>query len=347
MVGGFVKRSTGIILLAMLSHFAVDATTVAAMVRTESDMWTIGVAILLYDALAFATQPLFGLFADRRRASRFLLAGGLILAGMGSILFQNALVIAIVCGFGNAAAHIGGFGVMFPHTEKKIAPLGLFVSAGALGLGVGTLFSTNHLYYAILSLALGILVLLLKLKAPAETETEQRGSTEKPVLIIPLIAVLLGVFLRGFTGTLASGEYSKTTLQGLFVYFAIFAGKAVGGFLADSLGLHKTVLFFFLPSVVGLLWFRGTEWIFLLSIGLFNISMPLCLALAIRLLRRLPAFAFGVTAALLMIGTFFALFVSPIGLVKNILIVLSALFSAGFMIYAIQMLKKEELPCVF
>jgi len=342
-----VKRSTGTILLSMLSHFVVDATTVAALVRTESDAVYIATAILLYDALAFATQPLFGLFADQRRVSRFLLASGLILAGMGSILFQNALVIAILCGFGNAAAHIGGFGVMFPHTEKKIAPLGLFVSAGALGLGVGTLFSPNHLYYAMLALALGIILLFVKLKAPAENETKRNRSVEKPILIIPLIAVLLSVFLRGFTGTLASGEYSKTTLQALFIYFAIFAGKAAGGFLADILGLHKTVLFFFLPAVIGLLWFRSKEWIFLLSIGLFNISMPLCLALAIRLLRRLPVFAFGLTAALLMIGTFFALVVSPIGLVKNILIGLSALLSAGFMLYAIHMLKKEELPCVF
>lgn len=342
-----MKRSTGTILLSMLLHFAVDATTVAAMVRRESDAVYIGTAILLYDALAFATQPLFGLLTDQRRVSRFLLAGGLILAAMGSILFRNALVIAMVCGFGNAAAHIGGFGVMFPHTEKKIAPLGLFVSAGALGLGCGTLFSTYHVYYAILALALGILLLFLKLKAPAETETKQRGATDQPILLIPLFAVLLSVFLRGFTGTLASGEYSKTTLQALFVYFAIFAGKALGGLIADRFGMQKTVLFFFLPSVVGLLWFRGTEWIFLLSIGLFNISMPLCLFLSIRLMRKLPGFAFGLTAALLMIGTFFALFVSPIGLVKNILIVLSALFSAGFMLYAIHMLKKEASPCVF
>jgi FSR family fosmidomycin resistance protein-like MFS transporter len=347
-VGGVVKKSTKALLWAMLAHFAVDATTVAALLRTESNGLYIGFAILLYDALAFAVQPLFGLIVDRKTGSKVALAGGLILAGAGSILLRSPILIAIVCGLGNAFAHVGGFGLMFTHQPNKIAPLGLFVSTGSLGLGVGTLFSSFHLYYAILAIGIGIFLIINRFNASVKNETKPILSWDKPILIVPLVIVLLSVFLRGFAGTLASAEYSKTTLQAFFIYFAVFAGKALGGWIADTIGMQKTVLFFLLPAAVGLFGFRDTEWIYLLSLALFNISMPICLALTITLLRKLPAFAFGLTAALLMVGTFFALVSQSFGLPKDLLIVTSAILSAVGILYTLDRLKKEEeSTCVF
>lgn len=335
-----MKKTTWVIILSMITHFAIDATTVSSLMKLEAEGWLIGLSVLLYDALAFATQPLFGLFADRKKVRIYLLCGGLLVAGITAIAIPNAYLVAILSGFANAAVHIGGFHLMYESSSDKIAPLGLFVSTGSLGLGMGTLFPSASLYYAILALGLCVLFFFLPIVKESPEQAPLSQEPFKRVLIFPMILVLVSVFLRGFEGTLASGTYSKTIFQSLFVYIAIFAGKAGGGILADHLGILKTVLCFFLPSMIGLIWFRDVEIIYLISLALFNISMPVCLYLAIRFIRSLPSFAFGMTAAFLLLGTFGAWAIQPYGTARTVLIAVSSVLSVTALLYAFQLTKK-------
>lgn len=335
-----MKKTTWGIILAMITHFAIDATTVSSLMKLDADGWLIGLSVLLYDALAFGTQPLFGLLSDQKKVRIYLLCGGLFLAGITAILVPNAYLVAILSGFANAAVHIGGFHLTYESSEDKITPLGLFVSTGSLGLGLGTLFPDAFLVYAILSLGLAVLFLFLPVVKEAAEPNKTTQIPFQPVLIIPLILVLASVFLRGLEGTMASGSYSKTIVQSLFVYLAIFAGKAGGGIIADSIGIWKTVWFFFLPSMVGLIWFRNSEIIYLISLALFNVSMPICLYLAIRSIKSLPAFAFGLTAATLLLGTFSAWFIEPGEEIKKVLIALSSILSVTCLLFAMKMMRK-------
>ncbi|HOP57440.1 MAG TPA: hypothetical protein PLM51_04665 [Bacillota bacterium] len=296
-------------LLMCLAHFVADGAAVATLYKITQDIYTTAIAVILYDILAFTVQPLLGIMTDFKKVASLFLVSGLLLIAFGSFIsFIGIVAQAVFLGFGNALAHVGGFAIAKSASKDDMTSLGLFVAPGALGVGIGTLFPEVSVALAILS-AIVALIYALYYFFGKERIFVPVVSLKKPDVFrvdwVLLSVVLIVVLLRGFCGTIATGQYIVSGTSGqLAIYLAIFLGKAVGGFLADRIGIVRITMVGFFPSLIGLVFFRDVEILYVFSIFLFNFTMPLTLFMAIRALRGFPVFAFGMTAAILFLGTY-------------------------------------------
>src|SRR5699024_9872855 len=113
--------------------------------------------LLLYNFCAFALQMPLGIWADGLNRNGLLAAVGCSLTA-AAFLVPLALPAAVVAGVGNALFHLGGGIDVLNAGERKAAALGVFVSPGAVGLYVGTLWGGGAAVSALLPPA-GLLAL--------------------------------------------------------------------------------------------------------------------------------------------------------------------------------------------
>jgi FSR family fosmidomycin resistance protein-like MFS transporter len=292
----------------MFAHLVIDALCVSALLKQNLDPVVISMAIILYDCLAFALQPMLGLLTDIKNIDKQLLIVGLLIASVASLINPGVMILAMMLGIGNAMVHIGGFAIVNKETKNKIAPLGLFVSTGTLGLGMGTIFPSISVYFAIVGIIMAFWMIFFFQSKPQKKVSSDAllSETADKIELLPLMLIASVVFLRGFGGSIIPKGYLTNDAGLIMIYVAIFLGKALGGWLADRFGILKTTLIGFLPSMIGLFFFNYLESVYWFSLLLFNLTMPLTLYLAIQSIKRFPSFAFGLTAAFLFIGMFIA-----------------------------------------
>jgi len=288
------------ILLMMWIHLLIDGISVSTIFVLGGNLGTFALAVISYDVLAFALQPLIGIIVDIKKIEKQLIVIGLLLAIIVSYLPIPLLAVAIVIGIANAMVHVGGFSVTYQSSNNKMGPLGLFVSTGSIGLGLGVLFPQLRLAFFILSiLSVGLVIFFYK---KIQFEGNSKSQIKYEFDVFPIILVLLVVLLRGFGGSILPPLYVTTTVSSFTLYIAMFIGKAAGGLIADKIGITKTILFGFVPSIVGFVLFPSFQVPYVLSLILFNFTMALTLYLTIRSLKYFASFAFGWTAALLFFG---------------------------------------------
>ena len=137
-----------------LLHFLVDGLCVCCLYLLLSAYGgpaLVG-SFILYNVLAFLTQPWTGMLADNRRLLPLslplavtLLAVAVVLA---SLLLANSsstshlspltfFIVALPLGLGNSLFHVWGGKKVAVVTGNDPRALGLFVSTGAFGLAVG------------------------------------------------------------------------------------------------------------------------------------------------------------------------------------------------------------------
>ena len=152
--------------LSSVQHFLVDGLCICGMFLLAEiygerfgaygDRVSMG-AVLVYNVLAFVSQPLTGMMADRMIARHWLLiassllltlavacaamiprlmaeAPNLMLDGLGEGLL---ILVAVLLGAGNSLFHVWGGKQTVIKTGNDIRALGVFVSTGVLGLAVG------------------------------------------------------------------------------------------------------------------------------------------------------------------------------------------------------------------
>ena len=181
-----MKRQTGddmtnakLIGLSSVQHFLVDGLCICSMFLLAEiygerfgaygDRVSMG-AVLVYNVLAFVSQPLTGMMADRMIARHWLLiassllltlavacaamiprlmaeAPNLMLDGLGEGLL---ILVAVLLGAGNSLFHVWGGKQTVVKTGNDIRALGVFVSTGVLGLAVGLIFRSWALLYGLL-----------------------------------------------------------------------------------------------------------------------------------------------------------------------------------------------------
>ena len=120
-----------ILLLNSMAHFLVDglcAATVYGQIGQNRAL-----LLLLYNTLAFSTQCLVGLWADKMRRVRYLEAVSALLLVSGYILPVSVLIKIILIGAGNSGFHVAGGVMTLRESKGKAAKLGVFVSPGAIG----------------------------------------------------------------------------------------------------------------------------------------------------------------------------------------------------------------------
>ncbi len=295
----------GLLVLYALSHFWVDLSCAFLMFRTVTGTESAALALLLYNFCTFALQMPLGLAADRLDRNGQAAAAGCLLAAAAYAL-PGPLSAAVTAGLGNALFHLGGGLDTLNVSEKRAAALGIFVSPGALGLFVGTLWGkgTRPALWlgpaGLVLLAAGILLLYRRTlgtwrsgNAPLSLEsTEGYG---------PLLPLFLVVVLRSYMGMNQTFPWKGEGNWALLLTLALVLGKAAGGFLMDGLGPRRAAVWSLLPAAA-LYLLSGVPLLGTAAVFLFNMTMPITLWAVARVMPGAKGFTFGLLTFALFVG---------------------------------------------
>ena len=295
---------TPLLALYSLAHFWVDLSCAFLAFRFLSAAPEFTLCLLLYNFCAFALQMPLGLWADSLDRNGMLAAAGCGLTA-AAFLLPVSLVAAVVAGVGNALFHLGGGIDVLNASGEKAAALGIFVSPGAVGLYVGTLWGGGAAVSALLPpaglLALGGGILLLCRRTfgslrsgNAPVEAEPAGGSW-----LPLVPLFLVVVLRSWMGLGQSFPWKAA--WGLPLVLALALGKAAGGFLMDAVGPRRAAGWS-LGLAAALYLLSGAPLPGILAVFLSNMTMPMTLWAAAQLLPGAKGFGFGLLTFALFVG---------------------------------------------
>lgn len=310
--------------LCSVLHLLIDGLCVCCLYLIASSFSVshlVGI-FLTYNILAFLTQPMTGLLADRMERKHWMLFASVLLLTMAvlatSIVISfrvssafGVMLVAILLGMGNSLFHVWGGKQVAVRTGNDMRALGTFVSTGAFGLALGfVFFSWPLLYAALLSICL-LSTAYVRLDLKMDTEVAINKAIERRFSSIfvwlSLIVLMLVVMQRSLVGEIFTGEIPKSSALVLLIGALSMLGKMVGGWFARQLGIVRMlVLVMFLIAVC--LVFRSQGMVVLL-VGLFavNTTMPVTLYLANVVLPKREGLAFGLLAAALIPGYLLAI----------------------------------------
>lgn len=290
-----------------LAHAVVDFSCAFLVYRTMLAAPDLGLCLLLYNFCAFALQMPFGLLADGWNRNGLAAASGCVLVALAYLPALPAVAASVVAGVGNGLFHVGGGLDVLNDSRKKAAALGIFVSPGAFGLYLGGILGRGGTVMA------AIPVVLLAVMAGAILWTVRRtydgflSRNDPPELALPqggvkLAALLTAVVvLRSYMGFNQTLPWKGEWHWGLIVTLALVLGKASGGFLCDWLGPKKAAaLSLGLSAVLYLC--SGVPVLGTAAVFLFNMTMPITLWAAARLMPGAKGFAFGLLTFALFLG---------------------------------------------
>lgn len=307
--------------IATVLHFLVDGLCVCSLCLTAASVsMKFQLALfLIYNITAFMTQPLTGWWVDclRRKQVALPIATGLLAT---AIVLQQAealwwgflpvptIAVAFLLGMGNSLFHVWGGKLTATLSGNDMRALGVFVSSGVLGLTIGFLYASWWLLAGMLLFMLPGIVLLSRTQV-AFAEACTPPSPPLPRLTggiwFWLLIILTFVLLRSFLGEVVSAGLDKTSGLLLLLAVTAMAGKAGGGWLAQRLGISHAIVACAGIAAACMMW-RRADVIPLLPIvlGMFaiNLTMPMTLHLANRLLPHREGLSFGLLAAVLIPG---------------------------------------------
>jgi len=316
--------------LSSVQHFLVDGLCICCMFLLVGghgehfgaygdfmDIW----AILTYNILAFMSQPLTGMMADRMEARHWLLiVSSLLLTLAVACASLIPLLVPFFLGAGNSLFHVWGGKQTVVRVGNDIRSLGVFVSTGALGLAVGLVFCSWTLLYALLLANVVTSIVYVRSDEGSAQKRNDGPSPGSPNSFIPrswlttermwLIVVLLMLFVgyRSFAGEVFSKGITKSQALILTIGFVSMLGKMAGGWIARWLGVFIS-LAAALAGVALCILFRGDSVaVLLMGIFLMNITMPVTLYLANDVLPGHEGLAFGLLAAALIPGYLLAVY---------------------------------------
>lgn len=369
-----MKKGATLSILTM-GHFGVDlACLYFYFTNFPQNGFIAGIAAaLLYNFLAFALQAPIGYFFDRFPARRSTSLGILlVLCGYACGFCRLPATGLILCGFGNAFYHIGGSIGIARTDSKGLRDSGIFVSAGALGVSLGTFLASGDGLSSPLWRPATILILLFLLILLL-FQTMINNPPKRPASSLPsgtnailLLLSLLAVFVRSFGGFFFPGSYrllftlSKNSTLAVFLLAMAsgtiaFLGKYAGGFLSNACTAFfhnytplKSIdtrcgnyLFGILTlSISAVLLTLGGNIPLLCFLGIlfFHAAMPVTLFELYCILPDRPGFAMGLSTVMLFLGflpyTWIPLDVLPASLILCLLTLLAiGCMTAALLIY--------------
>ena len=300
--------------IGALLHFLVDGLCLCCLylIAFPFSFPRLTGIFVVYNILAFLTQPLTGLLADRMRDRHWMLLAAVVLLLAAVMMVTFGLPFAgylapVLLGLGNSLFHVWGGKQVVLKAGNDMRALGLFVSTGAFGLAVAMVFfSLSLLYIFLLALCL-LAVAYLKLEqsdervggAVQDTPWSSRVRQSRWLLLLVVVAF---VMFRSFMGESFTSAIVKDNIVVLLIGLTAMLGKMAGGWLARRIGILLT-LAAVLVVVSGCLLCRSSERAVMLT-GLFavNCTMPVTLYWANGLLKGREGLAFGLLAAALIPG---------------------------------------------
>ena len=321
-------QNIGLISISSVLHFLVDGLCICCLFLLAEiygdsfgaygDRVSVG-AILIYNLLAFLSQPLTGLLADRMSHRHWLLLWSALLLTMAvavALLPFRAewafITVALLLGAGNSFFHVWGGKQTVVKTCNDIRALGVFVSTGALGLAVGFVFCSWALLYVLLLVFVGLSVLYVFMDdgaSQAVVDIRSNYPWLTPLTICTLVVMLmLCVCYRSFAGEVFSSGITKTQSLILVIGVVAMLGKMAGGWIVRWMGMLPSIIVILAGVAHCFLLRSDFLWVLLLGIFLMNCTMPITLYLANLLLPRREGLAFGLLAAALIPGYLLAVY---------------------------------------
>ena len=312
-----------------LCHFVVDFACVSTMLCAVSrvlgesgqgSMEVVALSILLYDIVAFTLQLPIGIALDQLDKNSYaaLLSYALVGAGVVLSLVPIALLewpAILLLAIGNALFHSAGGLSVLNISQKHAGPSGIFIATGAIGVFLGTQSAQMErlqiAFSLLVLLFLCALITLVVQKVNKKYWNVHNVSFDiskfsfNTLLAIALLSLV--VALRSYAGMAMAFPWKSEMLLLVLSVLGVFAGKALGGMVADRIGFRTTAIFslivaatLFVPSweipVMGLL-----------GVFFFNFTMSITLASLANILPNAKGTAFGLASFSLAVGALPAL----------------------------------------
>ena len=312
-----------------LCHFVVDFACVSSMLCAVSrvlgesgqgSMEVVALSILLYDIVAFTLQLPIGIALDQldKNSHAALLSYALVGAGVILSLVPIALLewpAILLLAIGNALFHSAGGLSVLNISQKHAGPSGIFIATGAIGVFLGTQSAQmGRLQIAFSLLVLLFLCALITLvvqkvnKKYWNVHNVSFDISELSFNTLLAIALLsLVVALRSYAGMVMAFPWKSEMLLLVLSILGVFAGKALGGVVADRIGFRTTAIF----SLIAAATLFVPSWemppMGLLAVFFFNFTMSITLASLANILPNAKGTAFGLASFSLAVGALPAL----------------------------------------
>ena len=312
-----------------LCHFVVDFACVSTMLCAVSrvlgesgqgSMEVVALSILLYDIVAFTLQLPIGIALDQLDKNSYAALLSYALVGAGVILSLVPITLLewpaiLLLAIGNALFHSAGGLSVLNISQKHAGPSGIFIATGAIGVFLGT----QSAQMGRLQIAFSLLVLLFLcalITLVVQKVNKKYWNVHNVTFDIPrlssntLLAIALlslVVALRSYAGMAMAFPWKSEMLLLVLSVLGVFAGKALGGMVADRIGFRTTATF----SLIVAATLFAPSWeipvMGLLGVFFFNFTMSITLASLANILPNAKGTAFGLASFSLAVGALPAL----------------------------------------
>lgn len=327
-----IRVTEGLTLYTIL-HFLVDGICSLIIFSSlyNNDYNRCLIVFLIYNSLAFLSQPIIGLMIDKYNYPRVFLIISVLLIIIGIVTKSNYVVSSLTLGIGNSFFHISGGKYVTENTANNISALGLFVSTGAIGLVVGQYYYSITILYIFIILLILISILIIfsyEIKTPSIIVEEKRKKNNQYLCVLLLMII---VIIRALVGKVTIINFPINNLFFLLMGIATCLGKVLGGILSKYLGIIKTMLFSMIIAFICLIFLNNNMYFTLLGIITFNVSMPITLWYMNKLINKKQGLVFGILAGCLFIGYLLGMVFTDT-LIRQILIGLCSILSTVFIL---------------
>ena len=312
-----------------LCHFVVDFACVSTMLCAVSrvlgesgqdSLEFVALSILLYDIVAFTLQLPVGIVLDKLDKNSYaaLLSYALVGAGVLISLFPVALLewlAVLLLAVGNALFHSAGGLIVLNISQKHAGPSGIFIATGAIGVFLGTQSAQMER----LQIAFSLLVLLFLcalITLVVQKVNKKYWNVHNVAFDIPkfssntLLAIALlslVVALRSYVGMVMAFPWKSQMLLLVLSILGVFAGKTLGGVVADRIGFRTTAIFSLIVAATLFVPSWEVPVMGLLGVFFFNFTMSITLASLANILPNAKGTAFGLASFSLAVGALPAL----------------------------------------
>ncbi len=312
-----------------LCHFVVDFACVSSMLCAVSrvlgesgqgSLEVVALSILLYDIVAFTLQLPIGIALDQLDKNSYaaLLSYALVGAGVIFSLVPIALLewpAILLLAIGNALFHSAGGLSVLNISQKHAGPSGIFIATGAIGVFLGT--QSAQMGRLQIAFSLLVLLFLCALITLVVQKVNKKYWNVHNVLfdisdlsfntLLAIALLSLVVALRSYAGMVMAFPWKSEMLLLVLSILGVFAGKALGGVVADRIGFRTTAIF----SLIAAATLFAPSWeipvLGLLGVFFFNFTMSITLASLANILPNAKGTAFGLASFSLAVGALPAL----------------------------------------
>lgn len=312
-----------------LCHFVVDFACVSSMLCAVSrvlgdsgqgSMEVVALSILLYDIVAFTLQLPIGIALDQLDKNSYaaLLSYASVGAGVVLSLVPIALLewpAILLLAIGNALFHSAGGLSVLNISQKHAGPSGIFIATGAIGVFLGTqsaqMGRLQIAFSLLVLLFLCALITLVVQKVNKKYWNVHNVSFDIPRLssntLLAIALLSLVVALRSYAGMVMAFPWKSEMLLLVLSILGVFAGKALGGVVADRIGFRTTAIFSLIAAATLFVPSWEIPVLGLLGVFFFNFTMSITLASLANILPNAKGTAFGLASFSLAVGALPAL----------------------------------------